>query len=151
MFSYTPVHDVVEVNQQGYNTCMIANAIATYDTGDTMIHLDRPGTRYFICGRMGHCQQGLKLQVQVLAQSNNNGTNDDQNQRSNGTVVGSTSSPPRDPPPAFSPPQDDVPLAEGPCDCSHAEEGHGLVSLITLVIIITSFSHAPFLFMFLHL
>ncbi|TKY44914.1 Blue copper protein [Spatholobus suberectus] len=149
VFQYTPVHDVVEVNQPGYDTCTIANALATYDTGETVIHLSEAGTRYFVCGRMGHCQQGLKLQVQVLAQSNN-GTSDDQNQ-SPGTGTGTGDSPPRHlPPPASPPPHDDqLPPADEPvaCDCSGAEERYGLVPLITLVIVL-AFARAPFFFAF---
>ncbi|XP_054786119.1 uclacyanin 1-like [Prosopis cineraria] len=74
VFTYTPDHDVVEVSQLGYDTCVISSAIGTYDDGETVIQLTEPGIRYFVCGRSGHCQQGLKLQVQVLAQPNN-GTN----------------------------------------------------------------------------
>jgi len=145
VFSYTPVHDVVEVNQLGYDTCSIVNALATYDNGDTVIHLGGAGTRYFVCGRMGHCQQGLKLLVQVLAQSNN-GTNDDQNQDP-GTI---SSPPPPPPPPASPPPHDDEhPPADEPtpCDCSGAEERFGVVPLITLVIVL-AFARAPFFFAF---
>ncbi|KAJ1377396.1 Phytocyanin domain [Sesbania bispinosa] len=133
LFSYTPVHDVVEVNQQGYDTCTIVNALATYDSGDTVIHLKEPGNRYFICGRMGHCQQGLKLQVQVLAQSNNNGTNEGR---------GRSAHPPED--------IDDPAPANGPCDCSRAEESHEPMPLITLVIIL-AFTRAPFFFAFSNL
>ncbi|ESW24565.1 hypothetical protein PHAVU_004G141300 [Phaseolus vulgaris] len=140
VFSYTPVHDVVEVNQVGYDTCMIANALATYDDGETVIHLGGAGTRYFVCGRMGHCQQGLKLLVQVLAQSNN-GTNDDQNPN-----PGTTSSPPPPPPPPASPPPhvDEHPPADepSPCDCSGAEERFGVVPFITPVIVL-AFARAP--------
>ncbi|XP_028779456.1 uclacyanin 1-like [Neltuma alba] len=71
VFRYTPNHDVVEVSQLGYDTCVISNAIGTYDDGETVIQLTEPGIRYFVCGRAGHCQQGLKLQVQVLALPSN--------------------------------------------------------------------------------
>ncbi|KAJ1390057.1 Phytocyanin domain [Sesbania bispinosa] len=135
LFSYTPVHDVVEVNQQGYDTCTIVNALATYDSGDTVIHLQEPGNRYFVCGRMGHCQQGLKLQVQVLAQSNNNGTNDNEGR-------GRSAHPPED--------IDDPAPANEPCDCSRAEESHEPMLLITLVIIVV-FTRAPFFFAFSNL
>ncbi|XP_039682767.1 uclacyanin 1-like [Medicago truncatula] len=74
VFTYTPLYDVIEVNQQGYNTCTIANAISTYNSGETVIHVIESGKRYFVCGRMGHCQQGLKLKVKVQAQSNNTST-----------------------------------------------------------------------------
>ncbi|XP_014494977.1 uclacyanin-3 isoform X3 [Vigna radiata var. radiata] len=148
VFSYTPVHDVVEVNQLGYDTCTIANALATYDNGETVIHLSGAGTRYFVCGRMGHCQQGLKLQVQVLAQSNN-GSNDDQNQGPGNTT---SSPPPPSPPQPRSPPRPPSPPPHGvehspadepsPCDCSGADERFGVVPLITLVIVL-AFARAP--------
>ncbi|XP_004493705.2 uncharacterized protein [Cicer arietinum] len=110
--------------------------MATYNTGETVIHITEEGTRYFVCGRLGHCQQGLKLEVQVQAQSNNNGTNDDQNQH--GGSSSRRPSPRRSPPPPrhHSPPSPpDAPVKE-PCDCSCAEEGHWVVPLITLVIIL---------------
>ncbi|RDX84267.1 Uclacyanin 1, partial [Mucuna pruriens] len=150
VFTYTPVHDVVEVNQLGYDTCTIANALATYDSGDTVIHLSDAGTRYFVCGRMGHCQQGLKLQVQVLAQSNN-GTGNDQDQRPGGSAVAGGSPPrhPPPPPPASPPHDEEQPPADEPfpCDCSRAEERNGVVPLITLVIVL-AFARAPFFFAF---
>lgn len=143
MFTYTPIYDVVEVNQVGYDTCMISNAISAYDTGETVIHLTEPGTRYFVCGRSGHCQQGLKLQVQVLPQPSNNGTNDDNNGGSTGEETtrsppshapGPRSPPHRHPPPSpqthsSSPPpppddddDDDVPLPPFPF-CDHPPSG----------------------------
>ncbi|XP_029127022.1 mavicyanin, partial [Cajanus cajan] len=130
VFIYTPVHDVVEVNQLGYDTCSIVGALATYDTGETVIHLSEVGSRYFVCGRLGHCQQGLKLQVQVPG----NGTNDDQDQR---PAAGAP--PPRQPPPPSPPHVDDPhPPAEepSPCDCSRAEEPYGPKPLFTLVIVL---------------
>ncbi|KAK7314744.1 hypothetical protein VNO77_33272 [Canavalia gladiata] len=139
VFIYTPVHDVVELNQLGYETCTIANALSTYDTGETVIHLTAPGTRYFVCGRLGHCQQGLKLQVQVLAQSNNtNETGDD-----------GGGSPPRHPPPPASPLNNPHPPAKEPmpCDCSRADNRYGLLPLITLVIFL-AFAQAPLFFAF---
>ena len=153
MFSYTPVHDVVEVSQLGYNTCTISNAIATYNSGDTVIHLTSPGTRYFVCGRLGHCQQGLKLQVQVLAQSNNNNNNGTNNGNNN------DGAPPNTDlvlPPQFSPgtpdapDTPDTPPADVPCDCSLADHvlEYGLLPSITLVItiVVLSFTRATFLF-----
>ncbi|XP_057443455.1 blue copper protein-like [Lotus japonicus] len=160
VFSYTPVNDVVEVNQQGYATCTIANAIGTYDTGETVIPLTGPGTRYFVCGRLGHCQQGLKIEVPVQAQPNNNATNANNN---NGTSAdpnrrGGRRSPPRRsppmirPPPRLSPPRRSPPSpgafppAPGPCNCSSAEESHHvllMVPLITIVITLILLSSPP--------
>lgn len=146
VFSYTPLHDVVEVNQQGYDTCTIANAIGTYNTGETVIHLTSEGTRYFVCGRMGHCQMGLKLEVQIPVQSNNNGTGDNQNQpggarRNPPPPRSPLRFPPRNPPPHHqSPPSpgdapSDAPTEE-PCDCSSAGEGRWVVPLITRVTVL---------------
>ncbi|OIW03577.1 hypothetical protein TanjilG_30997 [Lupinus angustifolius] len=113
VFIYTPVYDVIEVNQEGYDTCTIANAIATYETGETVISLNEPGTRYFVCGRLGHCQLGLKLEVQILAQSNNNTDDDDSNNNNDDDDPerrrgGRSPSPPRPisppPPPRHRPP-----------------------------------------------
>ncbi|KAI4347358.1 hypothetical protein L6164_008174 [Bauhinia variegata] len=105
VFIYTPNNDVMEVNQLGYATCVISNAIATYDDGETVIHLTEAGTRYFVCGRLRHCQQGLKLQIQVLKQTNN-GT-DDNNSGNQGQRPGRRHPPlppPPPPPPRRSPP-----------------------------------------------
>ncbi|MED6191768.1 hypothetical protein PIB30_003571 [Stylosanthes scabra] len=141
VFSYTPVYDVVEVNQGGYDTCTIANAMATYNTGETVIHLAKPGTRYFVCGRLGHCQQGLKLQVQIAAQdqaqsNNNNGALPPLVRPSH---TSNNSLPPHstpDTPPA------DVPE---PCDCSRADH---VITSITLVIaaVVVSSARAASLF-----
>ncbi|KAL2334354.1 hypothetical protein Fmac_015567 [Flemingia macrophylla] len=140
VFIYTPVHDVVEVNQLGYDTCSIVSPLATYDTGETVIHLSEAGTRYFVCGRMGHCQQGLKIEVHVPG----NGTNDDQDQR---PATAGGGPPPRQPPP--SPPHVDDPHAPAdepvPCDCSRAEERYEPKPLVTLVIVL-AYACAHFFF-----
>jgi hypothetical protein len=130
VFSYTPLYDVVEVNKQGYDTCTIANAIATHNSGETVIHLTDNGTRYFVCGRMGHCKQGLKLEVQIQAQSINNGTNDNQNQPSDGGQK--PSPPPRNPPPV--PPSHHSPPT--PPDAPYEKISGTAEPLITLLIIL---------------
>ncbi|KAE9600188.1 hypothetical protein Lal_00045961 [Lupinus albus] len=148
VFVYTPVYDVIEVNEEGYDTCTIANAIATYETGETVISLNEPGTRYFVCGRLGHCQLGLKLEVQILAQSNNN-TNDDDDDNNNDNDGddperrhGRHPRPPRPPPPprhrpshSHPPPGDfDFP-SPGPCQCSRASENNYRVMMMTPLMI----------------
>lgn len=150
VFSYTPLHDVVEVNQQGYDTCTVANAIATYNTGETVIHLTSEGTRYFVCGRLGHCQQGLKLEVRIPIQSSNNGTDDNQNQPGGGRRSPSPPrSPPLNPPPPhrFSLSPSDAPPdapAEEPCDCSSAGEGRLGCAIDHLRFLLVFFVLCPF-------
>lgn len=68
VFRYSPeAHDVVEVTKDGYLSCTASeNVSGTLRTGQDTIHLDRLGSRYFICSVQGHCAAGMKLQVRVV-------------------------------------------------------------------------------------
>ncbi|KAH7529456.1 uclacyanin 1 [Ziziphus jujuba] len=94
VFSYTPVHDVLEVHHLDYHFCHTVHPIRTYNDGETVIQLTQPGPRYFICGRQGHCNMGLRLQVQVLPQLSDN--ND--NAPTTPTTISPSSSPTASPP-----------------------------------------------------
>ncbi|KAK9199822.1 hypothetical protein WN944_015015 [Citrus x changshan-huyou] len=74
VFTYTPLHDVLEVNQLEYATCHTVKPISAHNSGDTVVPLIEPGNRYFICGRNGHCASGLKFRVDVLPQLDANVT-----------------------------------------------------------------------------
>ncbi|PIA53711.1 hypothetical protein AQUCO_00900355v1 [Aquilegia coerulea] len=65
-FKYGVQHDVLEVDQDAFSKCQISKPISTHNDGNTVITLDQPGTRYFICGRRDHCESGLKVQVDIL-------------------------------------------------------------------------------------
>ncbi|BAT92197.1 hypothetical protein LR48_Vigan05g158000 [Vigna angularis] len=67
VFKYPPNHDVVEVTKADYDSCQPTNPIQSYNDGATTIPLTSPGKRYFICGTMGHCSQGMKVEVNTLA------------------------------------------------------------------------------------
>ncbi|KAD7478981.1 hypothetical protein R6Q59_005236 [Mikania micrantha] len=67
VFTYTPNHDVVEVNKAGYDSCSISNAVSTNAVSPTTIKLSDAGTRYFICGTPGHCGQGMKVEIKTVA------------------------------------------------------------------------------------
>jgi len=67
VFKYLPNHDVVEVTKADYDSCQPSNPIQSYNDGATTIPLTSPGKRYFICGTMGHCSQGMKVEVNTLA------------------------------------------------------------------------------------
>ncbi|XP_042503159.1 uclacyanin 1-like [Macadamia integrifolia] len=71
VFVYTPEHDVIEVGERGYAQCQIRSPIRTHNNGHTVIPLLNPGTRYFVCGKPGHCWQGMKVQVDVLPRPQN--------------------------------------------------------------------------------
>ncbi|XP_059454967.1 blue copper protein-like [Corylus avellana] len=81
VFTYTPLHDVLEVDESDFELCLISHPISAHRDGNTVIPLSQTGARYFICGRLGHCDMGLKLQLQVLPQLTTNatdaGSNDD--------------------------------------------------------------------------
>ncbi|KQJ95016.1 basic blue protein [Brachypodium distachyon] len=73
-FQYpTATHNILEVTKTAYYTCntSVSNAvIATYQTGNDVITFAASGvTRYFVCGFPGHCAVGMKLRVNVGAQS----------------------------------------------------------------------------------
>ncbi|KAE8075758.1 hypothetical protein FH972_014446 [Carpinus fangiana] len=69
IFQYAPNHDVLEVSKADYDSCQASNAIQSYNGGATTIPLSSPGNRYFICGTMGHCSQGMKVEIDTLASS----------------------------------------------------------------------------------
>ena len=71
MFTYTPVHDVLEVGKSDFEMCRVSHPLNAYRDGEsTVISLSSEGSRYFICGRHGYCDMGLKLQLQVLPSLN---------------------------------------------------------------------------------
>ncbi|XP_019192947.1 PREDICTED: uclacyanin 1-like isoform X2 [Ipomoea nil] len=67
IFTYSPMHDVNEVSKADYDSCTSANPLSTNSGGNSVVPLTAAGKRYFICGTMGHCSMGMKLQVNVLA------------------------------------------------------------------------------------
>ena len=65
-FQYsTAVHNVVEVSKTGYDSCNGSSPISTFPTGNDVVPLATVGTRYFICGVSGHCNAGMKVEVNV--------------------------------------------------------------------------------------
>ncbi|KAM3386242.1 hypothetical protein ACQJBY_009709 [Aegilops geniculata] len=67
VFSYSPAHDVVEVSKADYDACTASKVVARYTGGKTTVKLTTAGKRYFICSITGHCDAGMKLQVNVAA------------------------------------------------------------------------------------
>ncbi|KAK8642753.1 hypothetical protein V6N13_012086 [Hibiscus sabdariffa] len=65
VFNYPTSHTVDEVSKSDYSTCTVGNAITTDNSGATTVALKKAGTRYFICGVVGHCGNGMKLAVKV--------------------------------------------------------------------------------------
>ncbi|KAK2370277.1 hypothetical protein P8452_57623 [Trifolium repens] len=67
IFNYPPNHDVVEVTKSDYDSCQQTSPIQSYNDGATTIPLTSQGKRYFICGTIGHCNQGMKVEIDTLA------------------------------------------------------------------------------------
>ncbi|KAL2460490.1 Basic blue protein [Abeliophyllum distichum] len=63
VFNYTPgTHDVVVVDESGYNSCTSPSGAKVYQTGKDQIKLVK-GQNYFICDYPGHCQSRMKIAV----------------------------------------------------------------------------------------
>ncbi|XP_039014776.1 uclacyanin 1-like [Hibiscus syriacus] len=67
VFQYTPNHDVLEVTKADHDSCQTSNPLKTYSDGNTVVPLTSPGKRYFICGTLGHCSQGMQIEINTLA------------------------------------------------------------------------------------
>ncbi|RWR87082.1 mavicyanin [Cinnamomum micranthum f. kanehirae] len=67
-FKYTPgLHSVVELaGEKEYKNCDMSNTLNSMNGGTSMVRLDKPGYRYFTCGTLGHCAEGMKLKVKTL-------------------------------------------------------------------------------------
>ncbi|KAF3340870.1 uclacyanin-3-like protein [Carex littledalei] len=66
-FKYPSFHDVAEVTKADYDTCSGSNPLRSYTEGSTTIKLTTAGKRYFICSSPGHCDAGMKLEVDVAS------------------------------------------------------------------------------------
>ncbi|KAL5066420.1 hypothetical protein RYX36_028157, partial [Vicia faba] len=93
VFQYPPNHNVVEVTKSDYESCEQTNPIQSSNDGATTIPLTSQGKRYFICGTIGHCSQGMKVEINTLA-----------------TQISPTSPAIASPPTAASPPIEDSPI-----------------------------------------
>ncbi|XP_031473403.1 mavicyanin-like [Nymphaea colorata] len=61
------VHDVVEVPKSDFDACQVTNPLSSHNDGDTAIPLTTIGKRYFICGVPGHCNLGMKVEIETVA------------------------------------------------------------------------------------
>lgn len=75
MFNFASGHTADEVSASDYSTCTTGNAITSDSSGATTIPLKTAGKHYFICGVVGHCGSGMKLQVTVAAGSSGGSSN----------------------------------------------------------------------------
>ncbi|CAN6803645.1 unnamed protein product [Brassica oleracea] len=60
------VDDVLEINSDiEFKSCDTTSPVAVHNDGQDLIRLTKPGIRYFITSKIGHCEAGLKLRVVV--------------------------------------------------------------------------------------
>ncbi|KAB5526845.1 hypothetical protein DKX38_020692 [Salix brachista] len=69
LFNYGFSHSVAEVSKGDYDTCSTSNLGKTYTGGSSTITLSAAGPMYFICSTAGHCGNGMKLAITVVAAS----------------------------------------------------------------------------------
>ncbi|KAI3970284.1 hypothetical protein MKX01_023931 [Papaver californicum] len=97
VFKYSSgLHSVVELSsEKEFKNCDTGNALDSKSSGSDAFKLSKPGTRYFACGTMGHCDQGMKVQIKTVAagtdSSSSSSSDDDQDSYS--STPSSTSSP----------------------------------------------------------
>ncbi|KAJ7946648.1 Basic blue-like protein [Quillaja saponaria] len=66
VFKYNPqAHNVVAVNNVGYNTCKTPRGAKVFKSGRDQIKLVK-GQNYFLCSFVGHCQAGMKIAVNAV-------------------------------------------------------------------------------------
>ncbi|KAK6928510.1 Phytocyanin domain [Dillenia turbinata] len=69
VFKYTTgLHSVVELpSETAYKNCDLGSAVNSMNDGSDVVKLNKVGTRYFGCGTLGHCDQGMKLKITTVA------------------------------------------------------------------------------------
>ncbi|KAL5581344.1 hypothetical protein UlMin_013786 [Ulmus minor] len=69
VFKYSSgLHSVVELaNEDAYKNCDLGTSLDSKNTGNDVLKLNKPGTRYFACGTLGHCSEGMKVKIKVVA------------------------------------------------------------------------------------
>ncbi|KAF9607706.1 hypothetical protein IFM89_038246 [Coptis chinensis] len=86
------LHSLLELSsEKEYKNCNIGNAADSKNGGNDVVKLTKPGTRYFACGTLGHCDQGMKLKIKTVA---SNGSSQDSSQDSPSSSSTTTSNTP---------------------------------------------------------
>ncbi|XP_022773647.1 mavicyanin-like [Durio zibethinus] len=69
VFKYSSgLHSIVELGSEtAYKNCDLGTALDSKNTGNDVVKLNKVGTRYFACGTLGHCDQGMKMKITTVA------------------------------------------------------------------------------------
>lgn len=64
------MHSVAELGSESeYKKCDVGSATNSMSDGNSVVKLSKEGTRYFACGTMGHCDQGMKVKITTVSAS----------------------------------------------------------------------------------
>ncbi|KAJ9131881.1 hypothetical protein P3X46_034785 [Hevea brasiliensis] len=63
---YVGAHNVFKVNGTGFQNCIKPKAGEALSTGTDTIVLATPGRKWYVCGVGKHCENGMKLVIDVL-------------------------------------------------------------------------------------
>uniref|UniRef100_A0A2N9G3W1 Phytocyanin domain-containing protein n=1 Tax=Fagus sylvatica TaxID=28930 RepID=A0A2N9G3W1_FAGSY len=68
VFKYSSsLHSVVELSSESaYKNCDLGSALNSLNSGSDVVKLNKAGTRYFACGTLGHCNQGMKVKIKTV-------------------------------------------------------------------------------------
>ncbi|XP_054821183.1 mavicyanin-like [Prosopis cineraria] len=69
IFEYNPeFHNVMRVTDEMYKSCnaMAGTPLETFNTGNDSIKINNYGHHFFICGFPGHCQEGQRIDINVI-------------------------------------------------------------------------------------
>ncbi|KAL2507744.1 Phytocyanin domain-containing protein [Forsythia ovata] len=66
IFNYdAQFHNVLQVTLPEFHSCNSSSPIVTYSSGNDSITVTSPGHYYYICGFVGHCEAGQKVDIRV--------------------------------------------------------------------------------------
>ncbi|CAD5326341.1 Uclacyanin-3 [Arabidopsis thaliana] len=123
-FVYVLSHSVSVVDKAGYDNCDSSGATQNFADGDTKIDLTTVGTMHFLCPTFGHCANGMKLAVPVLAAAPSPSTpSSPPSTPSTPSSPPSTPSTPSSPPSPPSPPSPSLPPSSLPPSASPPTNG----------------------------
>ncbi|XP_059285868.1 stellacyanin-like [Lycium ferocissimum] len=60
------VHNVSKADLISFQDCAPSTTVTSFNTGNDVIELTSPGKKWYFCGIRGHCDQGMKLAINVL-------------------------------------------------------------------------------------
>ncbi|KAH9324914.1 hypothetical protein KI387_005092, partial [Taxus chinensis] len=68
VFRYnSALHDVYMVGGIAFKNCSTEKKLASFNTGNDSVALSMAGNMWFLCSVSGHCENGMKFKIKVVA------------------------------------------------------------------------------------